>query len=95
MAYEQRFGDPRPCRLMPIDGDFLPRKAPDFHGGNRSGSEKSTSLTLVQRNRRFGDRSGDREATFAVFGTAMPPLARRRGPARPARRGAARPGRVR
>ncbi len=41
---------------------------PTFHGGDRSGPEEGTSLTLVQRNRRFRDRPGHREITFAVFG---------------------------
>jgi hypothetical protein len=30
--------------------------------------ENCTSLTLVQKNRRFGDRSIDRRPTSAVFG---------------------------
>ena len=39
-----------------------------FHGGHRSGSERWTSLTLVQRNGLVFDRSSAGRPTFAVFG---------------------------
>ncbi len=53
------------------EGQFVARQSPTFHGGARSGPEEWTSLSLVQKNRRFGDRSGHNGTTFAVFGAGL------------------------
>ncbi len=50
-------------------GHSRPLERPTFHRGDRSGPQERTSLTLVQRNRRFRARPGHNGTTFAVFGT--------------------------